>query len=64
VALVIKYQFLEFAQQNHQKKRKTEERKTNVIDYTYLKLPCVMFLSYLSMYSSTFIEDCERLKIN
>jgi hypothetical protein len=61
VALVIRYQFgvsSSSSVPSSSKKRKLNE--SQIIDYSYLKLPAVVFVKYLETYSYKFIDDCLR----
>jgi len=66
VALIIKYKFhdeeLNSAADNKTKKRKIiDSKRINVIEYSYIKLPALMFGQYLDHDGQEFIKDCDRL---
>lgn len=58
VALVIKYQFSENTEPS--KKRKLDEKRQNIHEYSQIKLPAKMFLKYIETYLSVFLDDCLR----
>jgi hypothetical protein len=66
VALIIKYTFHDEEMTNCSADNKTKKRKindikrNNVIDYSYIKLPALMFGQYLDQDSEDFIADCSR----
>ena len=65
VALLIKYKFHDEELSNDSdtklKKRKiSDTKRSNVIDYSYIKLPALMFGQYLDQDSEDFIADCSR----
>ena len=70
MALVIKYKFHDSDEEDAQnwidpknsKKRKTTDAKTtNVIEYSAIKLPALMFGQYLDQDGPGFVDDCTRL---
>jgi hypothetical protein len=65
VALIIKYKFHdETSCDNTDKSKKrriiTDVKRSNVVDYSYLKLPALMFGQYLDQECQEFIDDCIR----
>jgi hypothetical protein len=43
------------------KKRKVSDSKLrNILEYSQIKLPALMFLNYLENYSAQFLDDCLR----
>ena len=43
------------------KKRKLDmPRNRNILDYSQIKLPALMFLKYVETYMPNFIIDCQR----
>ena len=60
VALVIKYQFHDFTEEVEQSKKRKLTKISNVIDYSNIKLPAVMFGQYLDNDAGSFIENCQR----
>jgi len=64
VALVIKYKFHDETSCDITDKSKnrgiTDAKRTNVVDYSSLKLPALMFGQYLDQDCQEFIDDCIR----
>jgi hypothetical protein len=43
------------------KKRKIDDnKKQNILEYSSIKLPAVIFLNYLNLSSREFLRDCYR----
>ena len=66
MALIIKYKFHDeepnSTADNKIKKRKvTDSKRNNVIEYSYIKLPALMFGQYLDQDGQEFLDDCDRL---
>ena len=50
---------------NKNKKRKMiDTKRTNVVEYSYIKLPALNFGQYLDQDVGGFIDDCFRLAKN
>lgn len=66
VALIIKYKFhdeeeeLNNPETKNKKRKITDVKRTNVVDYSYIKLPALCFGHYLDQECPAFIEDCLR----
>jgi len=64
VALIIKYKFHDegdlCADAQTKKRKFTDTKRNNVIEYSTIKLPALMFAQYLEQDASGFIEDCIR----
>jgi hypothetical protein len=70
VALVIKYKFHDSDEEdaqnwidpkNSKKRKATDAKTTNVIEYSAIKLPALMFGQYLDQDGPGFVDDCTRL---
>jgi len=66
VALIIKYKFhdeemLNCTDLKNKKRKMTDTKRINVIEYSYIKLPALMFGQYLDQDCQGFIDDCIRL---
>ena len=65
VALIIKYKFHDEEETNSvdmksRKRKITDIKRNNVIEYSSLKLPALMFGQYLDQDCQGFIDDCNR----
>lgn len=61
VALIIKYSFAECFEPSGAKKRKLDARRNEeIISYSQIKIPAVIFSQYLELHISQFIDDCLR----
>ena len=61
VALIIKYTFAECYEPSGTKKRKLDARRNDeILTYSTIKLPALIFYKYLELYISQFIDDCLR----
>jgi hypothetical protein len=66
--LIIKYQFFDEEEAStcsdpKNKKRKiTDTKRTNVLQYSYIKLPASSFVQYLDLDCPAFIKDCLRYR--
>ena len=70
MALVIKYKFHDSDEEdaqnwidpkNSKKRKATDAKTTNVIEYSAIKLPALMFGQYLDQDGPGFVDDCTRL---
>ena len=69
VALVIKYKFHDQKEaeedpnkndMNTKKQKMGDIKKANVVEYSYIKLPALLFGQYLEEDCQKFIDDCNR----
>jgi len=67
VALIIKYQFFDeeeeqtnYLDPKNKKRKTTDAKRSNVMQYSYIKLPASCFAQYLDLDCPSFIKDCLR----
>jgi len=60
IALVIKYVFDEQYEPETfgQKRKRVDKKNENVLTYSQIKLPGLIFLKYLENYLSDFLKSC------
>ena len=60
VALILKYVYSDSTEPSGNIKKRKFESVKNIMDFSQIKLPALMFLKYTETYLTNFIDDCHR----